>query len=282
VRKRKQELKKLRRRLAKRNKELETAAKHIAKNTTTFRKGQLVGVKLERLKQETYGKLNNPWVGPCRVLKVSDGGVTYVVQEIGGPIAGTFNVKNVKEWEQRDKPGPVRKQASKQQNTTSPEATAPTASRIMDLDTASNTCNETASATAAAIEEEDRQAPQEDEEQAEQQQGEQQSHVPDTQEPPAQQAQEDQAEREPSIGQEQRREASQELPITTSAATDSRGASAKMGVNPKFQNSEGGGDEQPETTRRSTRVKNAPEYLSDFETPSLKKKATSARAPKSS
>ena len=49
-----------------------------------------------------------------------------------------------------------------------------------------------------------------------------------------------------------------------------------------IQNSEGGGDEHTETTRRSTRVKNAPEYLNDFETSSLKKKATSARAPKSS
>ena len=288
VRKRKQELKKLRRHLAKRNKELETATKHIAKNTTTFKKGQLVGVMLERLKQEAYGKLNNPWVGPCRVLKVGDGGVTYVVQEIGGPTAGTFNVKNVKEWEERDKPRPGRNKASQAQKTTSPEATAPTAptaptaSRIMDSDTASKTCNETASATKAATEEENIQEQQEDEEQVEQRQGELQNQVPDTQEPLAQQAQEDQAEREPPIGQEQRGEASQEPLITTPAATDSRGASAKMGVNAKFQNSEGGGDEHTETTRRSTRVKNAPEYLNDFETSSLKKKATSAGAPKSS
>ena len=283
VRKRNQELQRVRKLLAKRNRELEAAAKHIAENTTTFKKGQLVGVMLERLKQETYGKLNNPWVGPCRVLKVSDGGVTYVVQEIGGPTAGTFNVKNVKEWEERGKPATTRDQARQRHKKTGPEATAPAASRIMDLDTSSNTCNQVASMTTTASEEENTQERQEEEhQQAEQPIGEQQGQDQDTQESQAQQAQEDQTERGQPTGQEQRGERNQEAPITTPAAADSRGSSAKMGVNPNIQNFEGGGDAQPEVLRRSTRAKNAPEYLNDFETSSLKKKATSASVPNSS
>jgi len=55
-------------------------------------------VQQQSLKEGAYGKLELPWVGPCRILQVKDNGINYVVKQLQGPVAGTFNVKNIKDF----------------------------------------------------------------------------------------------------------------------------------------------------------------------------------------
>ena len=97
-RQRKSEWKRAKETVAKKNRDLEEAAKRSSAKSIKFKKGQLVSVYKQSLKEGAYGKLELPWVGPCRILKVEDNGINYVVKQLRGPVAGTFNVKNIKDF----------------------------------------------------------------------------------------------------------------------------------------------------------------------------------------
>ena len=62
----------------------------------SFEKGDLVWVKIQATMEALHSKVNRPYV-LCKVLSKKNM-INYVIQQIGGTLAGTVNVKNMKKY----------------------------------------------------------------------------------------------------------------------------------------------------------------------------------------
>ena len=65
------------------------------KETIKFTSGQLVMVKRQVTMEERFSKLQSPFIGPCRIIKIKSP-TNVVVQQIKGGFSGTVHIKNIK------------------------------------------------------------------------------------------------------------------------------------------------------------------------------------------
>ena len=97
---RRKELERARSEVARRFDDKQAAAdryNNSRKRAPSFRVGELVMLRVQATMEAKFSKINRPFV-LCRVLAKGRTESTYVIRQLRGPIAGTVNVANLKEF----------------------------------------------------------------------------------------------------------------------------------------------------------------------------------------